>query len=385
MIEQKVTQGFRMIEELQRDEAMPLPDQISRIIRSRIESGEYRPGKRLGTIRQFAKDFEVSPVTVIKALDILEEETLIERIPVKGVFVTDRLKPEKKQLNACFAFPEKEMAPKEHSNENWGLNYELYRGLFAGSREFKINLQFIYFEDAPRRSLLEKQKAALRKFDLAIFPGSNQLIDLREVSAQERLTCYLAANENHRPSPSPAVRVDYDRPDARNKLLSYFMGTGCRSAAALVSNNPSSDRGPDFLRRLTDAGIDPKHSLLWTVRRDDPDPLGTIRAYLKHWKPEFIFVHYTEVMNLLFEAAFDLGMTPGKDFIVTGIASGMTFNGLFPKFSYFRIPRYEMGLQLMQSADEIIRSGRKTGTIPELKVEFIEARKNNYMKGKVSA
>ena len=39
----------------------------------------------------------------------------------------------------------------------------------------------------------------------------------------------------------------------------------------------------------------------------------------------------------------------------------------------------------MQSADEIIRSGRKTGTIPELKVEFIEARKNNYMKGKVSA
>ena len=374
-----------MIEELQRDEAMPLPDQISRIIRSRIESGEYRPGKRLGTIRQFAKDFEVSPVTIIKALDILEEETLIERIPVKGVFVTDRLKPEKKQLNTCFAFPEKEMAPREHSNENWGLNYELYRGLFAGSREFKINLQFIYFEDTPRRNLLEKQKAALRNFDLAIFPGSNQLIDLREASAQERLTCYLAANENHRPSPSSAVRVDYDRPDARNKLLSYFMGTGCRSAAALVSDNPTSDRGPDFLRRITDAGIDPERTALWTVRRDDPDPAGTIRTILLQRKPEFIFVHYTEVMHLLFEAAFDLGMTPGKDFIVTGIASGMTFNGLFPKFSYFRIPRYEMGLQLMQSADEIIRSGRKTGIIPNLKVEFIEARKNNYMKGKVPA
>ena len=277
------------------------------------------------------------------------------------------------------------MAPEIVGNENWGLNYELLRGLFAGARKYKINIQFTYFADEPAPALLERQKEALRNFDLVIFPNDNQLIELREASAQERLTCFFGNAMNSPASSSAATIVDYDRPDAMRKLLVYFKETGCRSAAALVSNNPSSDRGPDFLRRLTDAGIDPKHSLLWTVRRDDPDPLGTIRAYLKHWKPEFIFVHYTEVMNLLFEAAFDLGMTPGKDFIVTGIASGMTFNGLFPKFSYFRIPRYEMGLQLMQSADEIIRSGRKTGTIPELKVEFIEARKNNYMKGKVSA
>ena len=374
-----------MIEELRRDEAMPLPDQISNIIRSRIESGEYQPGKRLGTIRQFAKDFDVSTVTVVKALDILEEETLIKRVPVKGVFVSERLKPEKKQLNACFAFPEKEMAPKELANENWGLNYELHRGLFDGAHQYRFNLQFTYFDDNPSPDLLERQKDALRKFDLVIFPGTKQLAALREASAPERMTCYLAASENTRPSPSPAVRVDYDRPDARHQLFSYFLETGCRSAAALVSDNPSSDRGPDFLRRLTEAGIDPKHSQLWTVRRDDPDPLGTIRTYLKHRKPEFIFVHYTEVMHLLFEAAFDLGLTPGKDFIVTGIASGMTFNGLFPKFSYFRIPRYEMGLQLMQCAGEIIRSGRKTGTIQELKVEFIEARKNNIVKGKVPA
>ena len=373
-----------MIEELRRDEAMPLPDQISSIIRSRIESGEYRPGKRLGTIRQFARDFDVSTVTVVKALDILEEETLIERVPVKGVFVTNRLKPENKQLNACFAFPEKELAPEVIGNENWGLHYELYRGLFAGARKYKINLQFSYFEDEPSPDLLERQKAALRKFDLVIFPGTLQLVDLCEASGPERLTCYFTEAMNTS-FPSAAVRVDYDRPDARNKLFSYFIESGCRSAAALVSDTPQSDRGPDFLRRLAKAGIGPKRTALWTVRRDDPDPVRTIRTFLKRWKPEFIFVHYTEIMPLLFEAAFGLGLTPGKDFIVTGIASGMTFNGLFPKFSYFRIPRYEMGLQLMRSADEIIRSGRKTGTIPELKVEFIEAEKHNFAKGKVFA
>ena len=370
-----------MIEELQRDEAMPLPDQISSIIRTRIETGEYRPGKRLGTIRQFAREFSVSPVTVIKALDILEEETLIERIPVKGVFVSDRLNPEKKQLNACFAFPEKEMAPLENSRENWGLNYELYRGLFDGSRQYKINLQFIYFEDNPSRILLERQKAALRKFDFVIFPGDQQLIGLREASAEERLTFYLANYFNSPPSSSPAVKVDYDRNAAEQSLLDYFLETGCRNAAA-VTWDEASTRGREFLERAA-AEKGTARTELWTIRRKDANCLEQIKTFLRG-DAEFIFADSTESVPLIFEAAFDLGLTPGKDFIVTAIASGMTFNGLFPRFSYFRIPRYEMALQIMQSADEITRSGRKTGFVPELKVEFIEAKNTNFSKGKVS-
>jgi len=361
-----------MLEVLQKDEALPLPDQISNILRTRIETGEYPPGKRLGTIRQFARDFEVSPVTVIRALDILEEETLIERVPVKGVFVTDRLKPEKKRLNACFAFPEKEMAPLENSRENWGLNYELYRGLFDGSRQYKINLQFIYFEDHPGRALLEKQKAALRKFDFVIFPGDTQLIDLRDASAAERLTFYLASHFNSPPSSSPAVKVDYDRNAAEQSLLDYFLETGCRNAAAFAWDEVQSTRGTDFLARAK-AEIGADRTELWTIRQKSPDMLEQIGRFLKR-KIEFIFVDSTECMPLIFEAAFDLGLTPGKDFIVTAIASGMTFTGLFPRFSYFRIPRYEMGLQLMQSADEIIRRGGKTGTFPQLKVEFIQGK-----------
>ena len=373
-----------MIEELQRDEAMPLPDQISSIIRSRIESGEYRPGKRLGTIRQFARDFDVSPVTVIKALDILEEETLIERIPVKGVFVSDRLKPEKKQLNACFAFPEKEMAPEVLLEESWGLDYELYRGLLAGARNFKTNLQFSYFEDNPSHALLERQKAALKNFDFVIFPGDSQLTELREASARERLTYFFGNAMKRRGSSSSAILVDYDRQDAREKLLNYFMETGCRSAAALVCDTSASGRGSVFLKQVINTGIDPKRTALWGVNENDPDPLTPIKAFLRR-KKEFIFVDYTEFMPLVFEAAFELGQTPGKDFIITGIASGMTFTGLFPHFPYFRIPRYKMGLQLMQSAEEIIRSGGKTGSVPKLKVEFIEAEKLNFAKRKVSA
>lgn len=263
------------------------------------------------------------------------------------------------------------MAPLENAKENWGLNYELYRGLFDGSRQYKINLQFIYFEDNPGRALLEKQKAALRKFDFVIIPGDTQLIELRDASAAERLTFYLASHFDSPPSSSPAVKVDYDREAAEQSLLDYFLETGCRSAASAAWESNPSIRGTEFLDRA--AAGNGARTELWTIRRNHPDSLEQIKKYLKR-KTEFIFVDTTECMPLIFEAAFDLGLTPGKDFIITAIASGMTFSGLFPRFSYFRIPRYEMALQIMQSADEIIRSGGKTGTIPQLKVEFIQGK-----------
>ena len=49
---------------LRKDEALPLPGQISGILRERIVSGEYAPGKRLGSVRQFAGDFDVSSAAV---------------------------------------------------------------------------------------------------------------------------------------------------------------------------------------------------------------------------------------------------------------------------------------------------------------------------------
>lgn len=66
-----------------KDGSALLPRQISDTIRERIFSGEYAPGKKLPPIRKFAEDFSVCPVTILKALEILEEEQLIERITVR--------------------------------------------------------------------------------------------------------------------------------------------------------------------------------------------------------------------------------------------------------------------------------------------------------------
>ncbi len=53
-------------------------------------------------------------------------------------------------------------------------------------------------------------------------------------------------------------------------------------------------------------------------------------------------------------------MTPGKDFQITAIASGVTFTGLIPALSYVRVPMYEIGFRLIESISDMPREGSKT-------------------------
>ena len=353
---------------LRKDESRPLPDQISDILREKIELGEYPPGKKLKTIRQFATEFAVSPVTVIKALDILEEETLIERVPIKGIFVSGRTE-QKKQLTACFAFPEKQLSPNYGSAENWGLNLELFRGLSAGAMQNNVNLQFVYFEQASTPELLKKQLAILEKFDFVVFTG-NQLEELQEKAAQQQPVYGIASGAGVLPGVIP---VDYDRADAMKRIHDYLKKCSVRSAVSFIVPDVVQNRSEIFVRNAEKEGIALCGNGIFEISRHDPERGEKIKSFLLKYNPEFIFIDTTELITDLYGAAFELGLFPGMDFIVTGISGGMMYNGLFPAPSYFRIPRFDMAMQLMKCASESILSG-KTPVVPELEVEFIEGK-----------
>lgn len=54
---------------------------------TRISSGEWRPGDRLPTVAQMAKDYDLAPVTVRTALQILSSQGLIHTRQGRGTFV----------------------------------------------------------------------------------------------------------------------------------------------------------------------------------------------------------------------------------------------------------------------------------------------------------
>lgn len=69
----------------------PLPRyyQVYNSLLSRIRAGEFGPGDALPAERQLTTDYGVSRITIIKALDVLEQEGRIERQHGRGTFVTD--------------------------------------------------------------------------------------------------------------------------------------------------------------------------------------------------------------------------------------------------------------------------------------------------------
>ncbi len=82
--------------------AIPIYQQISDQIRNAIQSGVYRAGEMLPSLRQMAIDIKVNPNTVQRAYDQLEREGVVETRRGVGVFVAsfsrDRLNGAEKQL-----------------------------------------------------------------------------------------------------------------------------------------------------------------------------------------------------------------------------------------------------------------------------------------------
>ena len=353
-----------------KDGSALLPRQISDTIRERIFSGKYVPGNKLPPIRKIAEDFSVCPVTILKALEILEEEQLIERIPVRGIFVSERVKLPAKTLNACFAFPETDRMQENPSQESWGLNSELYRGLFTASQTLGINFRFACFKEHAGKALLRSQICALQEYDFVIFPG-HQLPELQKASAEERLTFSLTHPGITLPSVK-VIPVDYDRKDADEQLLGFFRGSGCRRAAAVSIADYSVPRAETFLQNVRKIGKSVAGDGELGLTLQEKDPVGKLKKMLSEWKPDFVFCDFTDMIGFLYEAALGLDLKIGRDVIFCGIGSGLMFQGMFPRMSYFMIPRYEMGREIVIQAKKALREHRMKVQLPRFRIKFIE-------------
>ncbi|MCB2101434.1 MAG: GntR family transcriptional regulator [Rhodobacterales bacterium] len=66
--------------------------QLAALFRRRIETGEWPVESRIPTVEELAKECGVANMTIRQALNLLEQEGLIERFRAKGTFVRKRLR-----------------------------------------------------------------------------------------------------------------------------------------------------------------------------------------------------------------------------------------------------------------------------------------------------
>lgn len=70
------------------NKAVPLYIQLADLVKSKIVSGAYTPGSKLPSIRDMALEYEVTPNTIQRALQILEQDGLIYTERTNGKYVT---------------------------------------------------------------------------------------------------------------------------------------------------------------------------------------------------------------------------------------------------------------------------------------------------------
>lgn len=69
---------------------VPIFIQIQTQILKFIEAGVLKPGDRLPSVRQLARDNGINPNTVARAYSQLEESGYVYNVPKKGVYVAGR-------------------------------------------------------------------------------------------------------------------------------------------------------------------------------------------------------------------------------------------------------------------------------------------------------
>lgn len=69
---------------------VPLYIQVASVLRTRIQSGQWRVGEKISTLEELEREFEVARVTVRQAVDILREEGLLQARQGLGTFVSKK-------------------------------------------------------------------------------------------------------------------------------------------------------------------------------------------------------------------------------------------------------------------------------------------------------
>lgn len=359
-----------------------LSTQVSEKLIHDIRSGNIMPGKRMPGERRLAERFGISRGTVIEALDLLENQNYIERIPAKGTFVADDVNHELSVIKIAFPFPEASISPTslEHM-ENWSAVSEAYRGMIEEASSKNAEISFMHFEEAASEVQLFRQLRRLESMDGAVFIG-HQLSQLQQILVKNGKSCVTIGTARETGFDS-IITSDFKYSFAE---LAAFAKNKKYKRLRVISELSDSINKIDqigletkleiVLKAFEQAGIetcpDFCHNIDFTVPQNFTNLFDDNNFDIKNGT-DIIYCSNTYIVPHFYRYCFDNGIKLGKGIGAFGYASGITFTNLMPAFTYSKINHFEMGRRACAGCITAIRTGKR--------LNHIELVKNTLIKG----
>lgn len=127
------------------DSSKPLYRQVEADIKSKIVSKVYVAGEKMPTENELSEQYNVSKITIRKAIQNLSDEGYVKKVQGKGTFIT--YKKEKMYLNKPRGFKET-LSSKGHSSKNDIIQASFLNadGDISEKLSIPLNTKVVYLE-----------------------------------------------------------------------------------------------------------------------------------------------------------------------------------------------------------------------------------------------
>jgi DNA-binding LacI/PurR family transcriptional regulator/DNA-binding transcriptional regulator YhcF (GntR family) len=361
-----------MIKAVDKTQTTSLAQQVGQGLINAIRSGTFKAGKRLPGERVLAKQFGTSRGTVIEALNLLERQNYIERLPTKGTFVADDIDHELKMVRILFPFPEPEISLDALSTlEMWGASSESYRGILAEAGLSNGEVVFQHFEETDNKLAIARQMRRLNDFDGAIFLGA-QLRPLMKAANAAGKTCVSIVQRALFSHGEPEFcTVVNDLEPAIDQLFKHLGQRNYKRLHILrAPDNPLSETSIENNRMKMDAMIDAARKVgieasdNFIYQTAEPTAawieqlVNKLTLNLENGA-ELFYCMDTDFVSALYQYAATNNIKIGSGVGVFGLASGITFHNLFPPLTYIQVPHHEMGRKACRMLINEMEHGRQ--------------------------
>jgi DNA-binding LacI/PurR family transcriptional regulator len=356
-----------MLEIIDKNSKTALSVQVSEKLIDDIRAGRIKPGKRMPGERRLAERFGISRGTVIEALDLLEKQNYIERIPAKGTFVADDVDHELKVVRIAFPFPEESISPSSLGHmENWGIVSEIYRGMIEEAKVRNAEISFMHFEEAETEIQLSRQQRRIEDFDGAVFIG-HQLAGIRKKIISENIPCVqIEPDKNETPVCS---MVCGDKEGSFSEICAHLASRGYERLWLLIGSetckSPTDYRSDKLkveklLRCATECGLTLADDGSLEIDYRNPEEIRQALVGKSFRKgKDAIYCSHSDFVIPVYKFCMENDLKIGKDIGIWGYASGITFNNLIPELTYGKIDHFTMGRKACGILIDAVRAGVK--------------------------